>query len=272
MGYQDTILEMCAVRWAKEAETDILLPAICDVDRNSERKVIHAAGQREPYNVFPGKAEVSGSIKDFPLAVGIVGILDLILSDETVGDTKGKIKPVEVDDGDARYSGYLTSLKISIPVHDAVMCNMDWVGNAVDVSSLVKSAITLDAFIGTDVALTGVPSDVDFESIDITLTNGLTAKHSARGTSRLPGHLAQGYFDAEVNIKFNEDPDIDVLADALAKIASGTITIKSIAGTSLVITLTNLQAGDSPRNMNEEDIVDFGLDYSAEGVAFEIPT
>ncbi|MDD5486109.1 MAG: hypothetical protein PHW65_00945 [Dehalococcoidales bacterium] len=267
MAYKDTILEMCAVRFAKEAGTDILLPAVCDVNRNSERKVIHGAGKREPYNVFPGKAEVSGTIKDFPLAVEIVGILDLILSDED-----GTMKPVEVDDGDARYSGYLTSLKISIPVHDAVMCNLDWVGNAAATSSLTKSAITLDAFIGTGVVLTGIPSDVDFESIDITLTNGLTAKHSARGTSRLPGHLAQGYFDAEVNIKFNEDPGINVLADALAKIATGTITIKSIAGESLVITLKDLQAGDNPRNMNEEDIVDFGLDYSAKSVAFETPT
>ncbi len=265
MNYQDTILEITAVRWAKEGESDILLPAVCNVGRNSERKVIHAAGQREPYNVFPGKAEVSGSIKDFPLAVGIVGILDLILSDDD-----GKMKPVEVDDGDARYSGYLTSLKISIPVHDAVMCNMDWVGNAAAASSLVKSAITLDTFIGTGVALTGVPSDMDFETIDITLTNGLTAKHSARGTSRLPGHLAQGYFDAEVNIKFNEDPDIDVLADTLAKIATGTITIKSISGALLVITLTDLQAGDNPRNMNEADIVDFGLDYSVKTVDFEV--
>ncbi len=264
--YQDTILDICAVRWKKEGESDILLPAVCDTKRKSERKVIHAAGQREAYNVFPGKAEVDGSIKDFPLAVGIIGILDLILSDDD-----GKMKEVEIDDGDARYDGYLNSIKISIPVHDAVTCGIDWVGKAVAASSLVKAEIVLDAFIGTGVVLTGVPADVDFESIDLTFTNGVTTKHSARGTSRLPAHLAQGYHDVEVSIKFNEDPGIDVLADALAKIATATITMKSIAGTSLIITLTNLQTGDNPRNMNEEDIVDFGLDYSAEGVAFEIP-
>lgn len=267
MAYQDTILEICAVRWKKEGESDILLPALCDTDRKSEKKVIHAAGQREPYNVFPGKAEVSGSIKDFPLGVGIVDILSLLLSDEDK-----KMKPVEIDDGDARYDGYLTSLKLSIPVHDAVMCNIDWTGKSVAASSMVKAPIVLDAFIGTGVVLTGIPADVDFESIDLTLTNGVTTKHSARGTSRLPGHLSQGYFDADVTVKFNEDPGIDVLADALAKIATGTITIKSISGISLVITLTDLQTGDNPRNMNEADIVDFGLDYSASTVAFKIPT
>ena len=267
MAYQDTILEICAVK-ILPIGTNILLPALCDVSRNSERKVIHASGQRKAYNVFPGNAEITGSIKDFPLAVDLEDILDCILSDANTG----KMKEVEIDDGDSRYTGYLTSLKISIPVHDTIMCSIDWTANSfVTPSTLVKAPIVLDAFIGTGVSLTGFPSTFDFESVDITLKNNLTAKYSAKGTSRLPTHLAQGYFDAEVNIKFNEDPGIDVLGDALAKLASATIVAKSISGTkTFTITLTNLIAGDSPRNMNAEDIVDFGLVYNVSDVSFKI--
>ncbi len=264
MAYKDTILEICAVKLG--TGSDILLPALCDVSRNSERKVVHASGQRKAYNVFPGNAEITGSIKDFPLATELDDIFSCILSDAATG----KMQEVEVDDGYKRYTGYLTSLKISIPVHDTVMCSIDWTAKSFLASTLVPAPITLDAFIGTGVSLTGLPSTFDFESVDITLTNNLTAKYSAKGTSRLPTHLAQGYFDAEVNIKFNEDPGIDVLADTLAKIASATVVAKSIAGKTLTITLSDLIAGDSPRNMNEEDIVDFGLVYSVSDVSFAV--
>lgn len=266
MAYKDTILEICGIRWKKTGETDILLPALCDTHRRTEQRVVHSAGMREPYAIFPGPAEVTGSIKDFPLYDGIEGVLDLIVS-----DTDGQMKPVEVDDGDGRYDGFLTQLRISIPYHDAVTCNIDWTGNNKSTSSITGSVVVSDPFIGTGVALSGVPSTFDFESIDITVSNKVTQKYSARGISRLPSHLAQGYLDVEMTIKFNEFHGIDVLANDLLVVDTATIQIKTATGTkTLTITLSKLLAGDDPRTMNEEDIVDYGLVYKATNIAFAV--
>ncbi len=262
MSYKDTILEVAGIKEVG-AGNYIILPALCDVDRKSEAKVTHASGKREPYNTFPGKAELTGSIKDFVLGVETADVLDLILSDAVTG----KLKNIEIDDGDSRYTGHLTSLKISVPMMDAVTCGIDFTAKSKEVSSLIKTEQTIDAYIGQGVVLTGFPSNIDFESVEITVTNSVTAKHSARGSSRLPAHLAAGYLDISVNIKFNEDPNIDVTG-TLSKISTATVVLKSISGATLTITLTGLMVSGNKRGMNEADIVDFGLDYVATGISF----
>ena len=261
MAYKDTISEVTSIK--KVSGTAILIPALCDVKRSAEGKIVHASGKREGYCAYAGKREVSGSIKEFPLGNGNDKLLDLILSDTS---TKS-MQEVEIDNGAKKYTGYLTSLKISIPVIDSVTCSIDWVGKSETASTLTKSEITIDAYLGQNVVLTGFPTGKDFESIDLTITNKVTSKYTARGTSQLPSHLAQGYLDIDVNIKYLEDTGIDVLG-ALTPIASATIVLTSIAGKTLTITLTKVISGENNLTLNEEDIEDFGLTYKATEISF----
>ncbi len=262
MAYKDTILNITSLKKVSGG-TAILIPALCDVKRGADPKIVHASGKREGYDAYSGQREVSGSIKEFPLGNGNDDLLNLILSDET---TK-KMQEVEIDNGEALYTGYLTSLKISIPVNDAVTCSIEWIGKKEETSTLTTSPITIDAYLGQNVVLTGFPSDKDFENIDLTITNKVTSKYTARGTSSLPSHLAQGYLNIDMNIKYQEDPSVDVLS-AITKIATATIVLTSIGGKKLTISLSDVISGENNLTMNEEDIEDFGLTYKATGISF----
>ncbi len=258
MAYQDSIFQKIAIN-------EILVPGEIKVSRTSERKIIHATGKREPYASFPGQASITGNIK-FNLGEGLTDILDLVLSDEN-----GAMQEVEIDDGNKLYTAYFTSATITVPTLDVVEVSLDFIAKSTAVSNLPEGdPILSNPFIGANISLTGFPSTIDFESIEIKITNSVSAKYTAKGTSRLPSHLAQGYMDIEADIKFNEDTGIDILG-SLSKVTTGTVVIKSANGLkTLTITMTNLLAGESPREVTKEDIVKYGLTYSAETIAFTV--
>jgi len=252
MAYEDTIHE-------KGAVNETLIPGIFKVKRASDPAPVHAAGAREAFDSIPGKASISGSI-DFSVDPTLAVIVALILS-----DVDGLAQQVTVDDGEGAYTAYFNNAKISVPAHDIVTASMGWDGTAKAASSLpVGDPVLSDPFMGTNVVLTGFPATFDWESLDLNIKAAFNSKYSARGTSRLPAHLAPGYLDVDGEIKFNEDPGIDVLAASLAKVATATIAIKSASGAKTwTITLTDVRFGENPREGEEQNSVNYPMKFIA---------
>ncbi len=259
MAYEDTITSRCAV-------DGVTVPGEISAELESDNQVIHATGKREPLQIVAGPASVSGS-GDFLLGVGLEATLAKALS-QTSGSV-GQAHTITLDDTKKKYTGcQLTGLDISIPAHDVVTCSINWEGTGTDTSAAPAAHSISDFFVGTNVTLGNLPA-VDFESCEISISSNVNAKHSARGASRLPVHLAQGYLDVSVDFTFLEDHGVDTIAASLSAIASATIVLTSQSGLKqLTITLTGLVPGTNSRNPSAEDIVTYGLDYQGTGIAF----
>lgn len=236
----------------------------------SGAKRINSAGQHGAVKTFATEVKFTGTIP-FTLDSTTLGMFAFVVPTAPTTPPPAKIYPeFTVDDGEYIYSGCKCSgFKASLNLNNEVTCTLDFTAKSRTASATVITITPLDdPWIAKGIALTGFPSDVSLDGIDITVANGLKEIYSMIGTVRSPEYLAEGYHNIDLDFKFNENPGVDVAADALAPIASATIVMKTATGAAGgTFTLTNVLPGDNPKDSKPEDVERFGLKYTADVIA-----
>lgn len=111
-------------------------------------------------------------------------------------------------------------------------------------------------------------------SVDLTIDNNVKAIHYMGKTSpsRNPAYLAEGFQTVKFNSKLAVIPTLpaDITANALAPIATPvfTFTDNTASPVTATITFTNALAEELSQDLDPEDLLRYGLSYTAESVAF----
>lgn len=232
----------------------------------SETVRINASGKHTSVKTFPGTVKFSGTL-DFLLDSTTVALLGFATPKVPTATPPAKIYPVfTIDNGKWKYTGCKASgLKMTITLNKEIICSMDITAMARVASTTVIVATDLsDPWVGTGVTYTLFPN-VCTESIDITIANGLKEIHCMNGTTRTPTFISEGYENIDVDIKYNVETELLVDANVLAALGNATIILKTASGAAGgTITLVNVLAGEDSSDSKPEDIVRFGMTYSAD--------
>lgn len=232
------------------------------------RKKVNSAWKRTPHVSFPTSIKYSGSF-DFLVTADMLPVLELINSEEGVALTE-----FSVNDGVWKYTGCkCAGIKLPVKLDEECVGSFDFVAKDRGAGSAVVLGELEVVFVGSDIALTGF-ADKDSESLDISVANPLKEIYGMKGSSKKPRHLSEGYQNIDVDIKYNEDHDVD-LALVTAPIATATVVLNGTDGlSSLTITLTNVIPTDDTKDSVPEDVERFALKYGADVIdfAFDVPS
>ena len=223
---------------------------------------VHTAGKRTPAAIFPAEVKFSGTI-EFPVTEDVLDIMDLVNSVD--GAT---LTTFTVNDGVKKYTGCkCAGVKVGVKLNEEAVVSFDFAATAVTTGAAVTPPTPDNFYVGHNITLTGVAA-MDAESVDVTVTNSLKEIFGMKGAGRTPVHLAEGYQTISADIKYLEDPAVDVSAASPSLIASATVVLSGNDSGTFTITLTNLHAADSNKDAEPEDIVRFGLKYEGSTIAF----
>lgn len=241
----------------------------------SGTKRIHTGGQHGTVKTFATGVKFSGTIS-FVLDVTTAPLFAFVVPTEPTAPPPAYIYPeFTVDDGEYLYSGCKCSgFKTDINLDNEVTCSLDFTAISRAASSTVITITPLvDPWIANHIVLTGFPTGKSQEGVSIAVANGLKEVYGMNGAVRTPQHLAEGYETIDLDFKFNEDPEVDVAANALAAVASATIVMLTASGAAGGhFDLTNVLAADSSKDSKPEDIERFGLKYTADTIALTAAT
>jgi len=262
MAYEDSLNRSIAIK--KGSESAIVVPASdFSYTISSEVGSVYGSGSRVPLGVYPGAVKFSGSFSTI-IVPSIFPILSLINS--TAGSA---LTEFEVNDGiDKLTSCKLSSLKISFSLNKPATADFSFVALGKEAGSAVSPSSDDTFFVAQNITLEGI-SDYDCDDISISVSNGLKEVYGMKGTDRTPRTIAEDKQEITIDVKFVEDHLVDVSADDLAVIDSGSISVLGSDGTtSLTISFVDLIAGDSNKDIKVGDIVRFGLKYTAKSISF----
>ncbi len=264
--YEDSLNKNIGINIAKEGggSTTIVVPATdFSYTVTSEAGRVFASGRRVPLGVYASSVKFSGSFSTI-IVPSIFPVLSLINSDA------GKALPVfDINDGtDKLISCKMSSLKIAFSIGKPITADFSFVALGKDTGSTVSSSSDSTFFIAQNVTLAGI-ADYDCDDISISISNGLKEVYGMQGTDRTPRAIAEDKQEIDIEIKFLEDTGLDVSADDITAIETGSISVTGSDGeTDLEISFIDLVAVDASKDIKVSDIIRFGLKYVAKTIAF----
>ncbi len=262
MAYEDALYRNIEIKPA--TGSGIVVP-ITDfsyaIASGTER--VPAIGSRTPIGVYASSVKFSGSFSAI-VVPGIFSILSLINS-----EAGKELTTFEINDGKEKLTSCkLSSLKVNFSVGKHITADFSFVSLGKTSGTSVTPFSGDTFFVAQDVTLTGI-ADYDCEEISISVTNGLKESYGMKGTDRTPKAISEDKQEIDIDVKFIEDHLVDVSADELAVISSGSISVMGSDGTTtFTINFVDLLAGDADKDIKLGDIVRFGLKYIAKSISF----
>jgi|GEM_PF-4383061 len=231
----------------------------------SDVGAVNTVGSRKARLLYPSLIKYGGSFEAI-VVPGIIDVLKLIYTE----DNFGFLKTFSIDDGTNRLTGCrMSSLKLSIAVGKTITASAEFVATGKDTGTAGSEPDVSVAFVPDNITLSGI-ADYDCDAIDISISNSLKEVYGMKGTdSRLPKAVTEAEQKTTVDVKYIENPNIDV--ESITMIDSATISIKGTDGmTTLTISLSELLASSVDKDTKIDDIIRFGVSYQAKEVSFSI--
>jgi len=229
---------------------------------------VHCVGQMNPFSQVAGPVSASGRI-DF------VYQLDTLPTLAIPDGTSKQLNTFDVTIGTYKITTCkMTNFTLNASMDDVVKGSFSFQGLVFSTGNTnptkptavpgYKSWTLVASNLGTFQAI----------SIDLTIDNTVKPIHymGASSPARNPQYLAEGFQSIKFNAKLASLPTLpaDITADALAAIAAPTFvfTDSAAVANTLTITFTNALAEELSQDLDPEDLVRYGVNYSAEAVAF----
>jgi hypothetical protein len=227
----------------------------------------HGAGKRTPFDSFAKGVDLTLTVNTICMYdANLADALDLINS-----EAGAELTEVTMSLGDIAVVGKMTGLSGKIDLENELQISYTVTGTSVDTGagSLVSTGAV---FLPSTIVFTNLGTSLKASTFNFNVSNPTTARRYMGG-ARTPSALAEGKQDCGFDMTLLEIPTVpsDITA-ALTKIASATVAITDSQAVPKTLTLT--LAGCFPSggsgSGNAEDIVEHGIKYGAETIAFGV--
>ena len=255
------------LEWAAKALTLAATGASWTV--SSGRRAAHGVGQRGPFDSIPVDLAMSITCDFFvnyhaDLAAGL-GLINSVDGAE--------LTTCYLTIGTVKIQGKMSALSFKISNEEELSGSLTIQGiakTAVEAPSLPTAAAL---FSPNTLALTNLHTSAALQcsSLNISIANSVTGRRYMTA-SRLPAVLAEGKQTVAFDLTLLDVADLpaDITAAALAKIAAPTIAVTDTQteAKTLTFTFTNALAIEQTGTLGMEDILEHGIKYEAEAIAF----
>ncbi len=170
----------------------------------------------------------------------------------------------------------MTNLTLNASIDDILKGSFSFVGLTWGTTSNPTKPTTVPGYQTWTMTTTNLGT-FSAASVDITVDNTIKAVHYmgvGGSNDRLPQYLADGYQTIKFNAKLVDTPTVptSITANDLDLTIDPTIAfVDNTVGTNtLTITFTNAAAEELSQDLDPEDLVRYGLSYSADKVAWAI--